>query len=171
MQRRELLRASDAELLRGCDVDRYRASGPGGQKRNKTESAVRVRHRDTGLSAHAVESRSQHENRERAVRRLRARFALELRELAALDAIEDAETLALVVKARAGERTRRTPDYLEAVARILDLLVAAELAVGEVARAIGVSTGALSKFLVADDSLARKVNELRAQAGMRPLRG
>ena len=35
--------ASDDELLRQCEVDRYRASGPGGQHRNKTESAVRTR--------------------------------------------------------------------------------------------------------------------------------
>src|SRR5438067_3316776 len=71
---------SDAQLLAQCEVDTYRASGPGGQKRNKTSSAVRLRHAPSGLSVIAEESRSQHENRARALRRLREAFFLQLRE-------------------------------------------------------------------------------------------
>src|SRR2546423_13819487 len=62
---------SDAQLLDQCAVDTYRASGPGGQKRNKTSSAVRLRHPPSGLIVIAEESRSQHENRARALRRPR----------------------------------------------------------------------------------------------------
>ena len=62
---------SDEVLLTQCEVDTYRASGPGGQKRNKTSSAVRLTHEPTGISVIAGESRSQAENRMRAVRRLR----------------------------------------------------------------------------------------------------
>ncbi|HTR97545.1 MAG TPA: peptide chain release factor-like protein [Candidatus Acidoferrales bacterium] len=57
-------------LLAECDVDVYRSSGPGGQKKNKTESSVRVRHRPTGLVRVATESRSQLRNRETAIERL-----------------------------------------------------------------------------------------------------
>src|SRR5437868_9092134 len=71
---------SDAQLLAQCEVDTYRASGPGGQKRNKTSSAVRLRHPASGLSVIAEESRSQHENRARALRRLRQAFYLKLRD-------------------------------------------------------------------------------------------
>jgi protein subunit release factor B len=71
--------ASDDALVAQCEVDRYRASGPGGQHRNKTESAVRVRHRASGLSAIAEESRAQGENKARAIRRLREHLAIELR--------------------------------------------------------------------------------------------
>src|ERR671933_2936662 len=71
---------SDAELLRQCAVDTYRASGPGGQKRNKTSSAVRLRHLPSGLTVIAEESRSQHENRARALRRLRQALYLKVRD-------------------------------------------------------------------------------------------
>src|SRR5947207_14217946 len=71
---------NDAQLLEQCAVDTYRASGPGGQKRNKTSSAVRLRHKPSGLIVIAEESRSQHENRARALRRLREALYLKLRE-------------------------------------------------------------------------------------------
>ncbi|MCC6349263.1 MAG: peptide chain release factor-like protein [Candidatus Eisenbacteria bacterium] len=57
-------------LLAQCDVEAYRSSGPGGQKKNKTESSVRVRHRPTGLVRVATESRSQTRNREAALERV-----------------------------------------------------------------------------------------------------
>lgn len=58
------------KLLAECDVEAYRSSGPGGQKKNKTESSVRVRHRASGLVRVATESRSQYRNREAALERV-----------------------------------------------------------------------------------------------------
>ena len=57
-------------LARDCDVVAYKSSGPGGQKKNKTESSVRVRHRPTGITRVATESRSQFRNREAALQRV-----------------------------------------------------------------------------------------------------
>jgi len=59
-------------LARDCDVVPYRSSGPGGQKKNKTESSVRVRHLPTGITRVATESRSQMRNREMALARVLA---------------------------------------------------------------------------------------------------
>src|SRR5947209_14367046 len=81
---------TDDQLLAQCAVDTYRASGPGGQKRNKTSSAVWLRHPPSGLIVIAEESRSQHENRARALRRLRQALYLKLRDdLAGLTAEAD----------------------------------------------------------------------------------
>jgi len=53
----------------------YRSSGPGGQHKNKTETAVRIKHLPSGIVVTATESRSQYENRRTAMERLAARLA------------------------------------------------------------------------------------------------
>ena len=75
----DFLLLADEALLAQCDVDTYRSSGPGGQHRNKVSSAVRLRHRPSGVAAHGDESRSQHDNKRMAVRRLRMNIACTLR--------------------------------------------------------------------------------------------
>ena len=56
--------------LADCDVETFRASGPGGQHRNKVASAVRIRHRASGAVGQATEHRSQHQNKKAAWERM-----------------------------------------------------------------------------------------------------
>jgi len=57
-------------LARECVITAFKSSGPGGQKKNKTESSVRVRHTATGITRIATESRSQRRNRTLALERV-----------------------------------------------------------------------------------------------------
>ena len=67
-------RQTAAEVARDCEVDVFRATGPGGQGVNTTDSAVRMRHVPTGIVATARESRSQFQNRASCVRKLQEEF-------------------------------------------------------------------------------------------------
>lgn len=67
------------KLLRDCEVQRTRASGPGGQHRNKVETAIVIRHKPSGISGQASERRSQDLNHQMAVLRLRTSLALGVR--------------------------------------------------------------------------------------------
>jgi ribosome-associated protein len=67
----EALALDDEALLKACDVEYFIASGPGGQHRNKTASAVRLTHPPTELSVTATERRSQVLNKSVALERLR----------------------------------------------------------------------------------------------------
>lgn len=173
MHREALLLATDAALLAQCEVDRYRASGPGGQHRNKTESAVRIRHLPTGVSAIAEDSRSQAENKALALRRLRAQLALRHREPVNVEGYAPSPRLAAMVAGGAaplGDKTRQTPEFWIAMGELLDLFFALGCEVRACAERLGVGSSALSKLLLRDDAVTRVVNEERAQRGLRPMR-
>ena len=65
---------SDEGLLADCEVQTFRAGGPGGQHQNVTDSAVRLRHLPTGLTVTCRAQRSQYMNKMDALRRLRLKL-------------------------------------------------------------------------------------------------
>jgi hypothetical protein len=163
---------TDDQLLAQCEVDTYRASGPGGQKRNKTSSAVRLRHLPTGLIVIAEESRSQHENRSRALKRIRQALYLRIREEI------DAEQLAakpwkdrLVLKNGRLDLSRKDPNFWPTIGLVLDLLQACEARVSDVAGAMGISTGNLIGFLQIEPKVWEQANHMRARFQLKPLKG
>jgi hypothetical protein len=160
---------SDERILRECRWEAFRASGPGGQKRNKTSSAIRLVHEPTGISAIANESRSQSDNRKSALRRLRHRMTLTLRD--AIDAGKFEVPQWFTAHCPGGRLTvsRKSEMYLPAMGLALDVLAARGWSVSEAARMLGLSTGNLVRFLQGDEKLMAHVNEMRGALGLKPL--
>ncbi|MCL4109012.1 UNVERIFIED_CONTAM: hypothetical protein GTU68_052650 [Idotea baltica] len=101
--------ATDVEVdIRNEDlrIDTMRAQGPGGQKVNKTESAVRITHLPTGVVVKCQDEKSQHKNRATAMRIIRSRV-LEMMQQKAHD--ERAETRRTLVGS--GDRSQRIRTY------------------------------------------------------------
>ena len=165
---------TDAQLLAQCAVDAYRASGPGGQKRNKTSSAVRLRHPPSGLLVIAEESRSQHENRARALRRLRRALYLKLRDDVSPVELATVRDNSVLASARDGEGRLRVgvkdARFWPIVGLVLDVLQATGARVSEAADTLGISTGNLIDFLQGDEKVWEQANLLRGRFGQKPLR-
>ncbi len=68
------VRRDPERVLEECEEQRFRSSGPGGQHKNKVETAVRLLHRPTGLSAQSTRHRSLAQNRAAALERLLERL-------------------------------------------------------------------------------------------------
>ncbi|KAK4570606.1 hypothetical protein RGQ29_029465 [Quercus rubra] len=167
---REYLEMTEQELMRECEMDTFKASGPGGQHRNKRESAVRVKHIPTGLIAQAVEDRSQHMNRASALARLRTLLALHVRNTVDIHTYSPPPELLTILPLKSTLRSSSSgpqigpnnPKFLLGMQALLDLILAVDGSVSEAAKYVGLSTGALSRLILSHDSLRMAVNQLRA---------
>ena len=157
----------DEKLLAECRFEAFVASGPGGQKRNKTNAAVRYTHVPTGISAVATDSRSQRENRIHALRHLRLKLALEIRR--EIDAV-NYRPPAWFSEYAGLHMSPKNPKFPAAVAEVLDVLKAMQWSVGHAAVMLGVSTSALTRFLHDEPAVWGKLNQVRASLGMNGLR-
>jgi peptide chain release factor 1 len=87
--------ATEAQVkldMRDVDIRTCRGSGAGGQHRNKTESAIQATHKPTGIQVRCENERSQHQNREEALRILRTRLLQHEREAVKNDRDHDRRT-------------------------------------------------------------------------------
>ena len=151
----------EPELLKQCRVSFGRASGPGGQHRNKVETAVSLTHEASGLSATAAERRSQSDNKRTAARRLRLRLARELRR--PIDP-NHYRPSALWQERRQGEKLPVNPrnrDYPALLAEALDVVVARGFDVGGAAGVLGVTMSQLARLIRHDKAAFALVNDGR----------
>ncbi|XP_057446463.1 uncharacterized protein LOC130738492 [Lotus japonicus] len=175
---RGYLELTDDELMRQCEMGTFKSSGPGGQHRNKRESSVRIKHLPTGVIAQASEDRSQHKNRASALSRLRSLIALKVRKTVDLDAYSPPRELLQILPPKSSIRGSdigsqigpNNSKFAMGMQALLDLIFAVEGSISEAAKYLGLSTGALSRLILSDDSLRMEVNSLRASKGMKPLK-
>ena len=153
----------DSALLRDCDETRTRRSGPGGQHRNKVETAVILVHRLTRIGAEASERRSQAQNRTVALARLRLRLALEHREPA-----DTGPSSLWISRTRNGRLAIAVVhrDYPTLVAEALDQLQAASIRTADAAAALGVTTSQLIGLFRKSAAVWTAVNAARVAAGL-----
>jgi hypothetical protein len=176
---RDDLKLNDQALLSRCDVHIYKSSGPGGQHRNKVSSAVRVRHRLTGITAHGDESRSQHQNKRMALRRLRIKIACRIRLSLNIDRVTIPPVVSECFNRPRGKTTsqtrrlkvgRKDHRFWQVGAFLLDVLNAFEGHLAKTGQYIGITTGNLVTVLKSDPDLFTAAQEIRRCFHKKPLK-
>ncbi len=155
--RDSFLELSDAGLLAECKIDCFRGTGPGGQHRNVTDSAVRLKLLSANIVAASARFRSQRQNKNDALKKIRMQLALELR---------DPPGAAVSATPVVSVKNREYPGYL---AGLLDIIYDSEYKIGDAASRLGASTGKLVRILARDPQAWKWINDKRTIAGMRRL--
>lgn len=153
------------KLLADCEFRRTRRSGPGGQHRNKVETAVVVEHLPTGVRAEANERRSQAQNRQVAIHRLRVKLAIELRcsVVTAASPLWQSRTAGGKLSVNSEHE-----DFPALLAEALDAIVGADYDLSAVAPRLSVSSSQLVKFLKTEPQVLSLINSERLARGQSP---
>ncbi len=156
------------QLLADCDIKKTRRGGPGGQHRNKVESAIVITHLPSKIIGQAGERRSQHENRAVAIERLRLNLSLAIRE----PVTTDQQTSDLWQSRRKGQQfsvSLEHHDFPALLAEALDFLAVADFEVTIAAERLKVSASQLVKFLKSFPPALQLLNNERESRGLNRL--
>lgn len=159
----------EAELLAQCEIRRQRRSGPGGQHRNKVETAVVITHSPTGIQGEATERRSQEQNRKVAILRLRVNLAVRHRTEVA---VEDYQPTLLWQQRCRSRRISINPqhDAFPAIlAEAVNVLAASGWEPKEAASRLSCSPSQLIKLIQLEPHAFVQMNQHREELGLRTL--
>ncbi len=167
------------QLLDECKRTPYQASGPGGQKRNRVYSAIRLEHAPSGLRAESGANREAARNRADALRKLRLSLAIAGSRLIPIARPQSSaappatETPAAPPAHYPAFRAKVSVEHKDFPAMVLQALVEFRIHGGEprpAAERLGVSTSAFVKFLKLDKALLAEANAIRKDLGRDSLR-
>jgi hypothetical protein len=156
-----------AALLAQCQTTRTRRSGPGGQNRNKVETAIVLAHRPTGIVGEASERRTQGENLRVALFRLRVNLALAVRRTHDPAAGPSALWRSRCPHGRIGVNPTHD-DFPELLAEALDTVAASGEDLKQAADRLGCTASQLTRFLKREARALAAVNERRRALGLHP---
>jgi hypothetical protein len=160
---------TEEALLKECTVKRGRHSGPGGQHRNKVETAIEITHQPSGVSTMATERRSQKENLREAIKRLRLRLAIEVRTVQSAEVHPSQLWESRCVGGRL-QCSERHIDFAVMLAEALNAIDAKDYDLKCAAAALGCSTSQLIRFVARVPDGLQRVNAERAARGLRTLK-
>ena len=160
---------SEERLLRDCTIRRSRHSGPGGQHRNKVETAIEICHEPTGIAAFASERRSAEQNRRVAIERLRLRLAVAIRTVTSTE-VYPSPLWESRVRSQRIQCSEKHADFSSMLAESLDAVAAKDGDVKRAAAALGCSTSQLVRFIGRVPEALESVNHRRTEQGLRPLK-
>ena len=158
----------DDQLKKACTVTRTRRGGPGGQHRNKVETAIVITHNDSGISAQAGEKRSQHANLTVAIARLRTNLAIGIRSNPLPARTSDLWNSR--VKNRRIAVSLSHVDYPLILTEALDVLAGNENDIVAAAASLSISTSQLIKFFKANPLVFDHVQQTRKANGLNILK-
>ena len=158
---------TETDLEKECQFLATRRSGPGGQHRNKVETAVIVTHRETGVRAEASERRSQGDNRKVAYQRLRIQLALHVRRT---PPGQPTELWRSRVRARRISVNPSHQDFPSLLAEFLDQFHSQGEDLAATVNTLGITSSQGIKFLKLEPSAFEQVNRSRHERGLHALK-
>lgn len=161
-------RIPESSLLEKCLIRRTRHGGPGGQHRNKVETAIEIVHEPTGIVSFAAERRSQEANRQAAVFRMRVLLAIRVRSVDSTEVLPS-DLWSSRCRAQRINCSETHDDFPALLSEALDAIDAKEYDIRRSADALGCSATQLIRFIAKAPEALVAVNSERTARGLNRL--
>lgn len=159
------LKQTHTEFIKGCRIINYQASGPGGQKRNRKLSAVRLIHTKSNITVTASEFRETHRNLSIAASKLRLEIALMTEPETSDESIKLLDSIPFQY-----DINEKKIDFPFSVLKVFYIFKQNSASVRETGKKLLISSPKLIKFLKKNKQVWQKTQEIRREFGHTPLK-